>query len=473
MAAATAHLWQSDAVERLFDEAALTRALLDVEAALAQAQAECGLIDAAAARAIGAACAAGLGLAPGSLLAEGRHAGSLAIPLVKHLTAAVAAAAPGREAYVHYASTSQDVLDTAMALQTRRALAAIDQALGEALQALLDLGARHAATPALARTLLQPAGVTSFGLRCARWAESLLNGRERMRQAASTALRVQLGGAVGTLAALEGRSSAAVARAMARRLGLPARTQGDAHTLTWHTRRDDWLALGAALAITCTSTGKIADDWALSMQAEVGELAEAEVAGRGGSSAMPHKRNPVATMLALGASRRGAQSYARLLDLQRHSFERSLGDWQLELAEWPALLSATHAALQSLAVGARGLRADPSRLRGNIEALHGLIFAESLAAWLTARGWYAKAEAQRQVSDWCGRAVREDRPLFDVAREGLAERLAAAPAAAAALEACFDIDRAAAAAAALANTHLRSLRQRARLALPIVPLNQA
>ncbi|HYP70710.1 MAG TPA: lyase family protein, partial [Variovorax sp.] len=260
-------------------------AMLRFEAALARSQAQLGLIPESAAHSIVGSCKVEL-FDVAKILRESGRAGSVAIPLVKSLKEAVGLFNADAVQYVHFGSTSQDVIDTAMALVTRDAVALIDADLGKATDALLQHATHHAQTPVLARTLMQPASVTSFGLKCANWAAPLVRARARIAVAARNALKLQLGGAVGTLAQMKGQGPA-VRERVAQTLGLA--DAGNA----WHTQRDEWVALGCELGIVVGSLGKIATDIALMGQYEVGELAEPSEPGRGGSSAMPHKRNPV------------------------------------------------------------------------------------------------------------------------------------------------------------------------------------
>ncbi|MES1163367.1 MAG: lyase family protein, partial [Rhizobacter sp.] len=226
----------------------------------------------------------------------------------------------------------------------------------------------------LARTLMQPASVTSFGLKCANWAAPLVRGRARIAQAAAHALKVQLGGAVGTLAQMKGEGPA-VRQRMAEDLGLG--NDGSA----WHTQRDEWVALGCQLGILVGSLGKIAGDIALMGQWEVGELAEPSEPGRGGSSAMPHKRNPVASMVALAAAQRAPQRVAALLAAMPQAHERALGAWQAELAEWPQLLMSAHGSVRALAGALPGLQVDVARMRANIDRLRAQIPKDAADEW--------------------------------------------------------------------------------------------
>ncbi|MGS0742684.1 lyase family protein [Glaciimonas sp. GG7] len=358
----------------VFDDATVVQAMLGFEAALARAQAAEGIIPSAAALAIENACKAALYDIP-ALVHTSRRAGSLAIPLVKELTKTVALSAPEAATFVHWGSTSQDVIDTGMVLVTREALALIDQSLDALLHSLLGLAQQHLSTPILARTLMQPAQVTSFGFKLVDWAAPLRRARVQLRQSAQRALQLQLGGAVGTLAVM-GAQGPAVAARVADDLGL---TLADA---AWHTQRDEWVRLGLEVAVLVGSLGKIATDLSLLSQGEIAELAEPSGNGRGGSSAMPHKRNPVSAMIALAAATRTPQRAAALLASMGQQQERGLGNWQAELAEWPGLFLSAHGALRALAEAFAGLQVDSVRMRRNIDALQGLVFAEAVSIYL-------------------------------------------------------------------------------------------
>lgn len=440
----------SAAMIDVFADRSIVAAMLAFEAALAEAEAAEGVIPASAVAPIVSASRAGVGSID-SLVDEARHAGSLAIPLVRRLAAAVAERDAAAAAFVHHGSTSQDAVDTAMVLVTKRALGLIDADLARLAGSLQTLARAHLATPMLARTLLQPAQVISFGFKIVAWVAPLVRARERLARAQAAALRLQFGGAVGTLASLASLASlgdrgAAVERRLAAQLGL-ARADGGA----WHVQRDEWVALGCEVALLCGSLGKIGRDLALLAQAEVGEVAEPAAAGRGGSSAMPQKRNPIAAMTAIAAALRAPHHAAALLAAMGPAHERGLGEWQAELAEWPSLFLETHGALAALADACEGLDVDADRMRANIERQHGTVFAEAAAALLVPS--LGKAKAQELLSTLSARAVREG--------VGLQALLGADPAArgieAAMLDAAFDVDAAARRAGALAAAHLDRL----------------
>jgi 3-carboxy-cis,cis-muconate cycloisomerase len=394
-----------DAFVQALSAEAFVRAMLDFERALAGAEADAGVIPHAAAQIIATACA-DLQLSPEALASEGKRSGSLAVPLVKALTEHVARVDARAAAFVHYGSTSQDVLDTALILCLTPCLADADGVLASAVRHLAGHARRHAGVVMLGRTLMQPATPITAGLKIARWAAALHRCRLRLSAARERALCIQLGGAVGTLDALGGQR-AAVRRGVAERLGL--RDAG-----SWHAHRDEMLRLMAELAIVTGTVGKMARDVALLSQAEVGEMLESPPAkGVGGSSAMPHKRNPVACLQALVAAARAPGLMATLLSGAVGEHERALGGWQAELVTIPELVDAAGSALDALERIAGGLVVNAERMRANLESLQGLVCSERLARLLARET--DRASALALVDDWSAAAVRDRRHLRDVA----------------------------------------------------------
>ena len=425
----------------VFSDAAIVQGMLDFEAALASAQAAEGVIPARVARLIAEACRVER-FELATIIAASSVAGTLAIPLVKQLTAEVAKTDAEAAGYVHWGSTSQDVIDTAMVLATKRALVLIDVRLADLIRAVCALAQREGDAPMLGRTLLQPALVISVGFKLVSWAAPLLRCRQRLQTAAQHALKLQLGGAVGTLSVM-GDKGPAVAHRMAADLQLGL-APGN-----WHTQRDEWVALGCEVGVLCGVLGKIAKDISLLAQAEVGEVAEPGGGGRGGSSAMPHKRNPVASMIALAASMRAPHRVAALLAAMPQEHERGLGNWQAELAEWPGLFMSAHGAVHALADAAAGLSVDTARMRRNVDALHGLVFAEAVAMLLAMH--IGKPRAHALLEAWSRQAVAERMHLLNVVLAAVAAnaelRDKVAPEA---LRSVFDVDAVARRASALA-----------------------
>ncbi len=386
-------------------EEAFVRAMLAFEGALAQSEAEAGVIPPGAAKAIEAACGSVAFSIP-QLAADGKSAGSLAIPLVKGLTAHVRAMNAKAASFVHYGSTSQDVLDTAMVLCMKPCMVEIDRVLGVAVAQLAGHARRNATVLMLGRTMMQPATPITAGIKIARWATALNRCRARLADAAGRALSVQLGGPVGTLDAL-GSARVQVRRGLAQRLGI-------AEARSWHSHRDELLSFASALAILVATVGKIARDVALMSQPEVGEMFEAAPKkGVGGSSAMPHKRNPVACLQAIAASTRAPGLMATLLHAAGQEHERSIGGWQAELATLPELMETAGAALDALERIAGGLVVNPVRMRQNLDSLQGLVYSERLSRLLMEG--MDRASAMSQVDDWCTVAVAEGRNLREVA----------------------------------------------------------
>lgn len=434
----------------VFDDAAILQQMLHFEVALAKAQAQEGIIPQAAAEAIARHGDISMYDVQAIIVAS-RRAGSMAIPLVKALTQAVKEDEPSAATHVHWGSTSQDVIDTGMVLATREALKLLDESLLALSTRLLDLADQHLHTPVLARTLMQPAQVTSLGFKLAGWAAPLVRARRQIHIAAQNALQLQLGGAVGTLAVM-GAKGPAVLRRVANELGLKA------PEATWHTQRDEWMRLGMEVAILAGSLNKLATDFSLMAQGEIAELSEPTGAGRGGSTAMPHKRNPVSCMTALAAAGRVPQRAAALLAAMGQEHERGLGNWQAELAEWPGLFISTHGALAAMREAVAGMHIDSARMQRNIDALQGLVYAEAVSLFLAAA--IGKPAAHKLMEELTQKAVAESRQLGDVVSEAVqADSELASQLDLNALQALFQPRVANANAAELARASVRTLRQ--------------
>jgi 3-carboxy-cis,cis-muconate cycloisomerase len=345
--------------------------MLDAESALAKAGAAVGLVPKDAAARIGEVCRAEL-YDTASLARDGRAVGNPAEPLVRELRAAAGDEAAG---YVHLGATSQDIVDTAAMLVSQRAVALVLEELDRLTGGCSTLARAHRSTPMSARTLLQQAVPTTFGLKAAGWLVSVLEARTRLAAVRDERLAAQLGGAAGTLAAL-GEEALAVARLYAEELGLAE------PVLPWHTNRQRMAELGAALGGAAGAAAKIGRDIVLLAQSEVGEVAESS---GGRSSTMPQKRNPVRSTLAVACARLTNAHAGVLLDELAHEHERGVGGWH---AEWEALSGALAFAGGSVAAAAdavTGLEVDADRMRANLEASGGLVVAERISYALTPR----------------------------------------------------------------------------------------
>jgi 3-carboxy-cis,cis-muconate cycloisomerase len=342
-----------------FDDEALIRAALRFETELAAAGAAEVLLTERAAAQIAEACEASVDIP--KIAAAAAHAGTLAIPLVAVLRERVARRDPAVAPAVHLGATSQDLADTVLMLQAKDGCALLARDLDRLMPALARLAETHATTPMLGRTLLQAARPTTFGLTAANWLLGIAGAAGRLRREAQGALLVQLGGAVGTHDALEGKGAAVTAR-LARALGLGA------PPTPWHSRREGVAGLASALAILAGALGKLAVDIALLSQSEVAEVFEPRQAGRGGSSVMAHKRNPTGCQIARSAALRAPHLAATIVAALPQELERGLGGWQAEGPVLAELFAVTHGALAAMTVVVGALEVRPERMAANLAA---------------------------------------------------------------------------------------------------------
>ncbi|MBZ6308775.1 3-carboxy-cis,cis-muconate cycloisomerase [Streptomyces olivaceus] len=393
--------WAGSPVASATGDRAYLRALLDAEAALTRAQAAVGAAPAEAADAVsGAADPAAFDA--GSLAERARAGGNPVIPMVADLTAAVG---EPYGPYVHRGATSQDVLDTATTLVAARALDLLLPDLTRTERALARLAAEHRDTPMAGRTLTQHAVPTTFGLKAAGWRTLVLDARDRITAVRDT-LPVQLGGAAGTLAALGAYGATdpvALTAAYARELGLRA------PLLPWHTLRTPVADLAGCLAFAAGALGKIAADVLTLARTEIGEVAEGS---GGGSSAMPHKANPVRSTLIAAAARRAPQLAATLYGSLVAEDERPAGAWHAEWESLRDLLRLTGGAARDAAELTERLRVRPDVMRAHLGLTHGLIVSERLSAELAPV--LGRARAKELLTELARRAYREDRPLGEL-----------------------------------------------------------
>jgi 3-carboxy-cis,cis-muconate cycloisomerase len=386
------------------DDATFLQNMLDFEAALARAEATSGVIPAAAGDIIARACKAeSFGVA--ELADAATRSGNLAIPLVKALTANVAKLDADAARYVHWGATSQDVIDTATMLMLRSGIDALLADVERAIGGFSGLARQHRTTAFVARTWLQHALPMPFGLKLAEYAAALARSRMRLRCLREKTLALQFGGAAGTLAAL-GNCGLAVAERLAQELQLPL------PEAPWHTHRDRIADAASVFAIIAGSCGKIARDVVLLMQTDVAEAFESSGEGRGGSSTMPHKRNPVAAASVLAAATMAPNLAATIFAAQVQDHERSAGPWHAEWPTLPSLMLVTSGALAATLDIAEGLEVDVARMRANLDATSGLIMAEAVSMALAER--IGKLEAHHLVEAASKKAVAERRHLRDV-----------------------------------------------------------
>jgi 3-carboxy-cis,cis-muconate cycloisomerase len=398
-------LWDEVCADALTDERLLA-AMARFEGALALASIGPGLVPGPAARTIADVCA-NARLDAGAIAKAGRLSGTLTIPLVKELTTQVATVSAEAARYVHFGATSQDVMDTGVVVclvPAAERLLLLAKRLGDATA---DLAKRHAATPTVARTLLQPAIPVPFGWKAAVWLSMVSRARAGFRAAALAGRVLQFGGAGGTLSAY-GNSGDAIAETIATDLGLVRAN------VTWHSARDGIARLGAEAAILTGAAGKIARDVSLLMQPEVGEVFEPSGTGKGGSSAMPHKRNPVGCLAALESAQRVPGLAATLLAQLAPEHERGLGQWQGQWFTLRDLLCSTAGALAAMAEVMEGLVVDEKAMRANLDRSRGLVFSENVALHFART--LGKQAAHALTEKLCETAVREGKSLPEVLR---------------------------------------------------------
>jgi 3-carboxy-cis,cis-muconate cycloisomerase len=387
----------------LFSDESVLRAMLQFEIALAKAQARVGVIPKSAAKAIAAAPANAFNVAELAHLAL--RAGTPAIPFVKALTEIVRREDATAAGFVHWGATSQDLADTALILLLKQGPPILSTDLSAHESSLRALSERHKDTIMLGRTLLQPAPPITFGLKAANWLNAIRRSRQKLDTAFSDALVLQFGGASGTLASL-GKHGPDVAQAFAQELDLAC------PEAPWHTQRDRLASLMCACGVLTGSLGKMARDIALMMQSEIAEVSEPGGDGRGGSSTMPHKRNPIACALTLAAANRVPHLVASFLSAMPQEHERAVGGWQ---SEWPtvaAVIQSTGVAASSMAEAAGGLSVDTKCMRANLEATNGLIFAERAMMLLAPK--IGRDAAHQLIESAVGRAIQEGKRLASV-----------------------------------------------------------
>jgi|SRR5579875_3020433 len=396
-------------MRELFSERTQLQLMLDVEAALSRAQARVGLVPREIAHKVTAAARVeNLRLTE---IARSMHqVGYPVFALVRELGRA---AGPEAARYIHLGATTQDILDTALVLQLRRGAVLIRRDLLAIARALAALAQRYRDTPMAGRTHLQQAVPISFGLKCAIWASPFPRHIQRLDQALARAAMLQYGGAAGTLAPL-GADGLAVAQALAEELDLRL---PDA---PWHVVRDTLAEFAALMGLIAGSLGKFAFDITLLMQNEVAEVAEPYEEGRGSSSTMPQKRNPIASEYILAAARAVHALVGVMLGAMIQDHERASGPWQSEALALPESFVLAAGALAQARAIAEGLTVDSERMRRNLTAGAGLIMAEAVAAGLT--GAIGRAAAHEIVAHACARAIATHCSLRDVLEQDAAVR---------------------------------------------------
>lgn len=393
----------------IFSDDSVLRAMLRFEIALANAAARVGVIPQRAAKTI-ASAAQPSSFDIAKLAHETFRAGTPGIPISKALTEVVRSKDPSAAGFVHWGATSQDVVDTALVLLLKQARPIITRDLANLESSLRKLSDEHKSTVMLGRTLLQAAPPITFGLKAAGWLNAIARSHEKLTAAFDDALVIQFGGASGTLASLgKDKDGVAVGHALADELGL---SKPEA---PWHTHRERLAFVVCACGVLTGTLGKMARDISLMMQNEIAEISEPTGDGRGGSSTMPHKRNPIACALTLAAANRVPNLVASFLSAMPQEHERAVGGWQ---AEWPIIASviqSTGVAAASMAEVAAGLSVDVARMRANVESTNGLIFAERAMMLLAPK--IGRDAAHKLLESAAGKSATEGKRLVEVLAE--------------------------------------------------------
>jgi 3-carboxy-cis,cis-muconate cycloisomerase len=333
-----------------------------------------------------------------ALAQAARLSGNLCIPFVKQLTVKVAAINAVSAGYVHWGATSQDVIDTATMLQLKEALPLLKHDLQQTCAALAKSINEQRNTLMPGRTWLQQGPPVTLGLKLATWLDALQRHSNRLTEISSNSLALQFGGAVGTLAAL-GVDGIAITQSLAKQLELPA------PAIPWHTQRDRIAAIANTLGSLTGTLGKIARDVSLLMQTEVAEFMEPAARGKGGSSTMPHKQNPIASAIILSAATRTPGLVATILSAMVQEHERGVGGWHAEWETLSEIVRLTAGALAATKEIAFGFTAEPSTMRHNLDLLHGVTMAEAVSFALAKK--LGRAEAHHIVETISQRALRE------------------------------------------------------------------
>ncbi len=391
-------------INRLFSDRESIGYLLQVEAALAQAQARLGIIPEEAAAVISASCKVDF-IDESKLKSEVVLGGNTAIPLVQQLTKVIKNSDFEASKYVHFGATSQDIIDTATVLSIKDYILWLDEKLQALETVLLQLTRKHQYTIMIGRTLLQQARPITFGLKTAGWLQSVTKAKKRLRAIKSQLLCIQLGGAVGSGNA---NITEEVQAACADILGLYK-------SFPWQAQRDIFNDFAGILGILSGSLGKIAKDISLMMQTEIGEVFEGAAEGKGGSSTMPHKRNPVTCALILSNSARTPGLISTMLSSMVQEHERSAGYWHAEWETLTQLMGLTAGSLEKSVDLIQHLEVHPERMLKNIEITNGLIYAEKVSLQLSKT--IGKLQAHESVKKACDKSVKEQRHLKSVISE--------------------------------------------------------
>ena len=385
-------MFGTDEMREIFSDEALIQRYLDVEAALARAQAQLGIIPDEAAHAITQAAAAPQVDYP-RLAARTQIVGYPILPLVEQLTEW---AAGDLGQYAHWGATTQDIMDTADVLQIRAALDLVERDLATLTHVLAELATAHSHTPMAGRTHLQHALPISFGYKCATWLSALQRHQQRVIQLRPRVEVVEFSGAAGTLASLGDQG-------LPTQRGLAAELDLGVPDITWHTIRDGFTETTGVLALICATIGKIGYDIMLMMQTETGEVLEPFVAGRGASSTMPQKRNPISSEMMLACAKLVREQHSAMLDAMVQDHERATGQWHVEWQALPTAFVIASGGLKAAIEALEGLEVRPDAMAKTLDVTKGLIVAEAVMMGLAPK--LGRQVAHDTVYDCCREAL--------------------------------------------------------------------
>jgi 3-carboxy-cis,cis-muconate cycloisomerase len=392
-------LFATDAMRDVFSDRARVANMLRAEAALARAQAGLGLAPQELAGAIEA-------ISPDDLdiTALGRETAIAGVPTIPFIKAVREKLPKELERAFHKGATTQDIVDTALALQMRDGLQLIQTDLARTIKGLAHLARKHRATPCVGRTYGQHAVPLTFGYKAAVWTTGIAESATELPGLRSRVLAASLGGPVGTLASF-GEKGPALLDAFAHELELAA------PPIAWHALRGRMAETGAWIAVMIGALAKTATDVVHLMSTEVGEVSEPHVPGRGGSSAMPHKRNPVASTVIIAAHAAAKGHVMTLIDAMAVSHERPPGLWHAEWHALPQLFGLASGALREAVVMAQGLTVDAERMRKNLDATQGLLFSDAVASALAPH--HGRGAAHHLIEEAAGKVRDEGKHLRD------------------------------------------------------------
>ena len=391
------NFFYSPQVDALFTDEATIDFMLQFESALAQAQAKVGMIPQNIADTISKNCLIE-NIDIQLLISQVALGGNTCIPLVKHLTEVVNKKNIEASGYVHFGATSQDVIDTATMLQTKKAVIIIQNDLQTVIQQLQILSKKHQKTPMIGRSFMQQARPITFGYKVDTWLDGLYRSKERLERILQDNFVVQLGGAVGNKSAF-GANEDNISTELATILQL------NNSKLSWHTQRDRIVEIATVLGILSGSISKIAKDISLMMQTEIAEIFESSEEGKGGSSTMPHKRNPVSCIAILANAQRIPNLVATMLSCMTQDHERATGQWHAEWETFSQIIQLTGGTLHQAVKLTNGLEVNALIMLKNLEVTNGLIFAETVSLALSK--FIGKKEAHEFVEKSCREAINQ------------------------------------------------------------------